>query len=421
MPTIASRNWCGHVPFRAARVHHPRRVEEIADIVRGASRVKVIGARHCFNDIADTDGDLLWLGELDHDIVVDGTARTVQVGAGVTYGELAPVLHGAGFALANLASLHHISVVGAVTTATHGSGDRLGNLATAVAAVELIDGNGEWRVLSRRDDPQRFPGAVVSLGALGVITRLTLDVEPTYDVEQHLYESVPFEAIFADFDAVSAAGDSVSLFPTWQSELCDRVWVKRRAGADGLVDPFPLELAGGRRMTAEQAGPLLPDRRRTVLGVPGPWHERLPHLVLLDPLAVGEELQSEYFVAREHAVAAMRAVAALREELQPILWVSEVRTVAADDLWLSTAYGADTVALHFNWLPDAAGVEAFLPVLEAALEPFAPRPHWGKLFALDGPTVRSRYPKLGDFSLLRDQLDPQRRFANRYLDRMLGT
>ncbi|MDH4145903.1 MAG: FAD-binding protein [Acidimicrobiia bacterium] len=422
MPTNAAQNWSGHVRFGARRVHQPRSVEELAAVIAGAERVKVIGSRHCFNDIADTPGELVWLGELGIDdggveLAVDQATRTASFAAGATYGDICPAIDAAGLALRNLASLDHITVVGAAMSATHGSGDGLGNLATALTAVELVDGSGALRRFSRAGDPERFPGVVVSLGALGAVTKLTVDLVERFDLVQNMYADVPWEAILADFDAVSSAGYSVSLFPTFQSEACERVLVKRQVTADGTRPAFPDTLAGGRLVDPGDIPPPMADRRRTPFDEPGPWHERLPHFTLLDPLAVGDELQSEYFVARHHAPDALRAVAALRERLRPVLFVSEVRTMTGDDLWLSTAYGEDTVAIHFNWIKDAAGVAALLPDLEAALEPFEARPHWGKLFAMDGATLRSRYPRLGDFVELAREFDPSGRFRNAYLDR----
>ena len=407
-------NWSGHVRLARTAVHEPTTVAEVQRIVAGANAVKVIGSAHSFNDVADTSGDLIWLGRLEPNIEIDRERATASFGAGLTYEQICPAIDQAGFALANMASLHHITVAGAVATATHGSGDTLGNLATAVSAIELVTATGDLITLSRADDPDRFPGAVVSLGALGVVTRLTLDLVPAFDLVQHIYAGLPLARIGTDFDAITGSGYTVSLFPTWQQPACEGLWVKRRVepGADP-GEPEP-ELFGA-RLVAEPGPSLLTDRTRTPVGTVGPWYERLPHFVLTNPAAVGNELQSEYFVPRRHAPVAIAAIAELGPRMSGFIAVSELRTVAADDLWLSPAYETDVVALHFNWLKDWPTVAAFLPELEATLAPFEVKPHWGKLFAMSPDSVRAGYPRLDDFRALAAELDPRGVFANQYV------
>jgi xylitol oxidase len=413
-PRRWATNWSGHVTLARARVHEPAKVAEIQRIVAGSRSVRVIGSGHSFNDLADTDGDLLWLGRLDPGIDIDRDRGTVTFSAGLTYDDLCPILHQAGFALPNTASLRHVTVAGACATATHGSGDTLGNLATSVSALELVVATGDRITLSRSDDPDRFPGAVVALGALGVVTRLTLDLVPAFEIRQHVYAELPLDSLDANFDHITSAGYSVSLFPTWQQPACESVWVKHLLHPGGSLPPPPAELFGA-ALQADHLPPAKSDRTRTPLHTAGPWHHRLPHFELTDPRAVGDELQSEYFVPRPHARAAIAAVAAVGPRMASIIGVSELRTVAADDLWLSPAYGTDVVAIHFNWLKDGPGVAAFLPELEAALAPFQPRPHWGKLFALPPDRVRAGFPRLADFRALAAELDPDGCFRNRYL------
>ena len=407
------QNWSGHTPFRRARLHEPATVADAQAIVAGAGgAVRVVGAGHSFNGLADTDGDLLWLGRLGPPgIEIAPDRGSVSFSAGLTYDQLCPALQAEGLALANTASLRHITVAGAVATATHGSGDRLGNLATAVIGLELVTAGSERVELTRGDDGDRFAGAVVSLGALGVVTRLTLAVEPTYDLVQHVYAGLPWEALYGHFDEITGAGYSVSLFPTWQQPVVESVWVKHRLAPGATAPEPPAELFGA-RLQARHLPTLQNDRVRTAINEPGPWHHRLPHFALNAPGAVGNELQSEYFVARRHAVDAIRAVAAIGPALAGVIGVTELRTVAADDLWLSPAYGADVVAIHFNWWKDWAGVSAVLPAVEAALAPFDPVPHWGKLHTLPPAMVAARFPRLGDFRQLAAELDPARTFAN---------
>jgi xylitol oxidase len=416
VPTI--RNWAGNREFRPARLLEPRSIDELQDQVRSSRRLRPLGSRHSFNDLVDTSGDLLSLGRLPHVFELDPAGPSVTVDGAVRYGDLCPRLDAAGFALHNLASLPHISVAGACATGTHGSGDRNGSLATSVAAVQVVDGDGDLRTFTR-GDPE-FPGTAVALGALGVVVRLTLDLEPAFQVRQVLYERLP-ESTFADrFDQITGAAHSVSLFTRWREPAFDQVWLKQRTGEGDEVPradlfgaaPATVELHPIRELSAAACTPQL--------GVEGPWYERLPHFRLDHTPSAGNELQSEYFVARDHAVPALAALGAVRDQIAPQLMVAEIRTIAADALWLSPAQGRDSVAFHFSWLPDWDAVREMLPVIEAALEPFEPRPHWGKLFTMPWSGVQARYPKLPAFRALASRLDPSGTFRNAYLDGLLA-
>ena len=321
----------------------------------------------------------------------------------------------AGFALANLASLPHISVAGAVQTGTHGSGDRIGSLATQVLGVEMVTADGEV-VSLRRGDPE-FDGAVVGLGALGVVTHLTLELEPAYEIAQTVYDGARWDDVLAGFDAITGAGDSVSLFTSWQdADTIDQVWVKARPGranADAVLAVGGRE-ADGPRHPVPGVGP---EPCTVQGGVPGPWHSRLPHFRLEFTPSAGAELQSEYLIDRRDVLAAIEALRALAPAIAPLLYVCEVREMAADDLWLSPAFGRETVGLHFTWRPDVAGVEGLLPRIEDAL-PESARPHWGKVFTMDADRIRSRYPRWDEFAALRARMDPRGRFTNDYLSRL---
>jgi xylitol oxidase len=410
-------NWAGNYTYRARRLHRPSTREQVQEIVASAHQLRVVGSRHSFTDIGDS-AELLTLDRVPAEVVVDCAARTVSFTAGLTYGELAGVLRDEEMALANLASLPHISVAGAIATATHGSGDANGNLATAVAGLELVTGDGEVMTASRGDAD--FSGMVVSLGALGVVTRLTLDIEPAYDVRQRVFEGLRWEALFEHFDAITASGYSVSVFTRW-GETVDQVWVKSRVTeAPELVRGT---LFGAAAATAER-NPILgldPVNCSPQLGVPGPWSERLPHFRLGFTPSSGDEIQSEYLVPRRHAVTAIEAVRSLAETIRPLLQVSEIRTVAADELWMSPQYGRDTIAIHFTWRPAQQEVERALVAIEAALRPLAARPHWGKLFLADAETIAALYERFNDFAALVKRTDPHGVFRNDWLDnRLLG-
>ena len=399
------KNWAGNVTFGAARVHRPTTVDELCEVVASSSRIRAIGSGHSFSDIVATPGELVTLTDLPP--VVEMKPGGVRVSAGLRYGDVAPALHDAGVALANLGSLPHIGIAGAVATGTHGSGVTLGSLATAVNALELVRADGS-RVTIARGEPD-FAGSVVALGALGIVTHVTLDVLPTFDVAQFVYEGCELTAVLDAFDEVLGSAYSVSVFTDWASA---QIWRKQLAGL-----PAPPSFAGGVLATVDRhpivalsAEACTPQR-----GVPGPWHTRLPHFRLDFTPSSGDELQSEFFVPRAVAADALAAVASLGPRLRPVLQVSELRTVAADDLWLSPAYGRDTLAIHFTWVSDWAKVRPVLAEVEAALAPFDARPHWGKLF-----TRPAEHPCLADFRQLRASADPAGTFGNPYLDRILG-
>jgi xylitol oxidase len=417
------RNWAGNIEYAAARVHYPETVDEVRDLVRrgGSRSLKVLGSRHSFNRIADTDGDLISLDHLAPVLEIDHAWRTVTVDAGARYGRLCGELARAGLALHNMASLPHISVAGACATATHGSGDRNANLAAAVAGLELVTGTGEVVRLSRDRDPDRLRGAAVGLGALGVVTRITLAVEPAYELRQDVYEGLPLATVLDRLAEITESGYSVSLFTRWQSSDVDQLWLKRRVSGTGDDAPAPRELFGAALATVARHPILsMPAENCTQqLGVRGPWHERLPHFRMEFTPSAGDELQTDYLVPRAHAAAALMAVDGLRDRVAPLLQVSEIRTVAADDLWMSPCRGRACVSIHFTWKPEGEAVAALLPTLDAALAPMEARPHWGKLFDTPPARLRALYARLPDFRRLTAELDPGGKFRNAFLDALL--
>jgi alditol oxidase len=410
------RNWAGNYTYTAARTHRPETIEQLRKIVIGCKKARTLGTRHSFNGIADCDEDLISLERFDRVVELDAASRRVTVEGGIRYGQLGAYLHEHGYALRNLASLPHISVAGACATGTHGSGDANGNLATAVSAMELIAADGEVTQLSRHQHREAFDGMVISLGGLGVITKLTLDIVPTFSVRQQIYENLPVSKLENHFDKVMSGAYSVSLFTDWQSESVNQVWLKRLD--TGNAAPPPEQLFGATPAPADRhpIGSISAKNCTAQMGVPGPWHERLPHFRMDYTPSSGEELQSEYFVPRENAVAAFRAITRLRKQLQPVLQISEVRTVAADQLWMSPCYQRASVAFHFTWKQNWPGVQKLLGVIEEQLAPFDTRPHWGKLFTMSPQRLQSLYPRLLEFRQLLQSHDPHGKFRNAFLD-----
>jgi len=411
------RNWAGNYTYRAEKLHRPSTIEQVQEIVANAPGVRVLGSRHSFNDIADSS-ELVTLEDMPTDVVVDHEAGTVSFNAALKYGELVETLGAEGVALHNLASLPHISVAGAVATATHGSGDTNGNLATAVAGLELVTSGGEI-VEASKGEPD-FDGLVVGLGALGAVTRITLDVEPAYEVRQRVFEGLSWEALFEHFDGITSRGYSVSVFTRWGGTT-DQVWVKSRV-TDG-TEQVESDLFGAVAAAVDRHPILGLDAASCTpqLGRPGPWSDRLPHFRMGFTPSSGEELQSEYLLPRRHAVEAIEAVRTLADKIRPILQVSEIRTVAADRLWMSTSYGQDTACIHFTWKHERDAVEDVLVQLETVLAPFGARPHWGKLFDADATAIAPLYERMPDFVRLVERLDPRGAFRNSWLEaRLLG-
>jgi alditol oxidase len=404
-------NWAGNITFSCRSLHRPTGIPELQELVAGSDRVRALGTGHSFSPVADTTGELVSLAELPPRIEVDAGRETVTVAGGVRFGELAPVVHAAGFALRTLGSLPHISVAGACATGTHGSGDRCGTLASSVSAVELVDARGELVTIDRTDP--EFPAAVLALGCRGIVTALTVDLVPAFDVRQWVYEDVPV----SDLDGVLAAAYSVSAFTSFAGPIFEQVWLKRLV-SEG--DPEPGWRGAHRADGARHMTPGVPPAHTTEQGgVPGPWHQRLPHFRLEFAPSFGVELQSEYLVAREHADAALGALYGIAGRIAPVLHGCEIRSVGADELWLSSVYRQDSVALHFTWVADTAAVTPVVAAIEQALDPFAARPHWGKVFTTDPATVRDRFPRLPDAAAVFHRHDPTGKFRNALTDRYL--
>ncbi|MQY22021.1 FAD-binding protein [Nocardia macrotermitis] len=406
-------NWAGNITFGAREVHRPGAVDEVRALVAGAGRVRALGSGHSFNRIADTDGELISLAGLPPRVEIDAAASRVTVAGGLRYGDFADRLYAAGFALPNLGSLPHISVAGAVATATHGSGVRNTSLASSVSGLELVTAEGEL-VEIRRGHPD-FAGMVVGLGGFGVVTALTLDLVPGFEIAQYVYDRLPAEEFAGHAQEILGAGYSVSVFTTWRTDQLDQVWVK---------GPRTQDVPGPRWFGATRAdGPRHPvpgmDTRHctTQLGEPGPWQHRLPHFRMDFTPSTGRELQSEFFVPRANVVAAYRALDTIRDRMSPLVQTCEIRTIAAEGLWLSPAAERDSAAFHFTWIDDTPAVTALLPVIEELLSPFAVRPHWGKLFTCDAATLRTRYDHYADFERLLAHYDPGGKFGNDFLDR----
>ncbi|MGA0944336.1 MAG: D-arabinono-1,4-lactone oxidase [Candidatus Nanopelagicales bacterium] len=409
------RNWSDTVDL-GGRVATPRSTAEVAELVRGADRVLALGSAHSFSPVAVTPGLHIETAALPADIAVNGT--TVTVSAGMTYATLGRELHARGLGLAAMASLPHITVGGAIATGTHGSGDAIGTLSSAVTGIEIVTAGGHVRWVRRGVDPD-FGAWVVSIGALGVVTRVEMEVEPTYEVAQTIFAGLDLDVVEADFDAVFGSATSVSVFTRWRPEPDAQLWLKRRIDREG---PWPGGPAFGVPPRDDPLHPLEqldPVHCNPQRGQVGPWHERLPHFRAEFTPSAGDEIQAEYLLPRTHAVEAIRALRALHARITPLLHVTEIRTMRGDDLWLSPAYGADTVGIHFTWHRDDR-IYDVLPEIEEIVLPLGARPHWGKVSTATPEQLQSAFPKLTDFLHFRAQMDPDGRFCGPFVTHLMG-
>ncbi|WP_458122479.1 FAD-binding protein [Paenibacillus sp. Z6-24] len=413
---MSYQNWAGNYTYGATEMIYPEHTEHLQQLVKEHSKIKVLGSGHTFNAITDTDQVFVSLRKWNRMLELDESRSTVTVQGGITYGELCAQLSGTNYALHNLASLPHITIAGAVATSTHGSGSSNVSLAAAVEGIEMIDGNGELHTFQRGDE--QFAGVVVNLGALGIVTKLTLKVIPSYTVKQFVYENLPLAQLKEHAEGIFNNAYSISLFTDWQQPRFHQVWTKSTEH-DGASYEGHANFYGA----APAAVPLHPlpgmqsENCTEQLGKPGMWHERLAHFKMEFTPSAGKELQSEYLMPREHVYQASLAIYELREHLAPVLFVGEVRTIAADDLWMSPFYNQPSVALHFTWKDDWQAVERVLPLIEEALAPFHARPHWGKLFTVPAEALQQQFENLPKFRALIEKYDPQGKFSNAFLDK----
>jgi alditol oxidase len=412
------KNWAGNLEYSTGNVHYPKTVEQVQETVKKCSKLTALGSQHAFNKIADSTQNQVSLKEMNKVLSLDKTAHTVTVEAGMKYGELAPYLHQNGYALHNLASLPHISVAGSCATGTHGSGVHNGNLSTGVAAIEFVNAAGAVVNLSKKDG-EEFEGAVVGLGALGVVTKLTLDLQPTFNMKQYVYRNLPMAALEKNFDTIMSAGYSVSLFTDWKNKNINEVWIKSKAATDDAA-PEP-ELFGAKPATKNlhPIEDIAAENCTEQMGVSGPWFERMPHFKMGFKPSAGKELQAEYFVPIEHAYEAIMAMEQLHEKITPHLFISEIRAIQQDNLWMSPCYKKTCVALHTTWKQEVDTVMNLLPLVEAQLAPFNARPHWAKLFTMAPSVLQSGIEKLGDFKELVKKYDPNGKFRNDFLNKNL--
>lgn len=417
MPVEPLTNWAKNLTYSTKNVHYPASLEELRETVSQLPTLRGLGSRHSFNTIADSKHNLVSLKEMKKVVAMEPETKSLTVEAGVRYGDICEQIEKNGFALHNLASLPHISIAGACATATHGSGVNNGCLAVGLKAVEMVKADGEVVQISREKDGDLFNGVAVSLGGLGVITKVTLDLMPSFTMQQVVYRNMPMNALETNFDEIMSSGYSVSLFTDWKNKNVNEVWIKSRMDAPSSVsgkDYFGATLAERNMHPIEDHSA---ESCTDQMGVEGPWFERLPHFKMGFTPSSGEELQAEYFIPMEYGYQAMMAIEQLHEKISPHLFISEIRTIAQDDFWMSPFYKQPSVAIHFTFKPEKEAIFNLLPQIESALNPFHVRPHWGKLFTMPANVLQSRIKKLSDFKNLVLNFDPKGKFRNEFINR----
>jgi L-gulonolactone oxidase len=425
------KNWGGNQACTPLSLERPSSEDELVALVHRAAaageRVKVVGAGHSFTDIACTDGRMVSLDGYDHFLEVDTRAATVKVEGGITIAALGQALAEVGLAQPNLGDVAYQSIAGAISTATHGTGGRLGNISTQVKALSLVTADGVLEC-SAEDNADVFQAARVGLGALGVISTVTLQCVPAFTLRSIQAPRQLDEVLDAVEDLV-AANDHFEFF--WIPHS-DRVLAITNNRTDAPAHPPGKVSAYFNDIVMENHAFGLLQRlgRANTTWIPalGRVTGRLlnardvadvSHRVFANQRLV-RFVEMEYALPRPALAAAVRDVRSMidRQGLR-ISFPVEVRIAAADDIWLSTASGRDTgyIAVHvFQGLP----FDRYFREVEAIMNGYEGRPHWGKMHYQTAETLRPRYPHWADFIGVRDRLDPEGRFSNAYLDRVLG-
>ena len=412
---VAHMNWAGNLAYSTDNLYTPTDITSVQEQIKKCKKLRTLGTRHCFNRIADSNHNQISSLGFNKLVSINKSSNTVTVEGGIKYGECCKQLDEMGYALHNLASLPHISVAGACVTSTHGSGIKNGSLATQAVAIQFVNGKSEVVSLSKERNPDEFAGAIVNLGALGVVTSLELELQPAFKMKQIVYQNLPVAELEKNFEAIMSAGYSVSLFTDWRNKNVSEVWIKSKSGdlKDSTPEFYGATLATKNLHPIESLDAINCTEQ---MGVEGPWYERLPHFRMGFTPSSGKELQSEFFIPIENAYQGYLALEKLNEKVSPHLLISEIRTIAADNLWMSPFYKKTCVAFHFTWKQEIEEVTAVLPLVEEALAPFHPRPHWGKIFTMKPAILQSGIEKLDDFKSLMMKHDPEGKFRNEFLD-----
>ncbi|GAA5150474.1 D-arabinono-1,4-lactone oxidase [Microbacterium pseudoresistens] len=428
------RNWGRSASVRPVRVEHPRSPEGVQRAVLAAAaqglRVKAVGAGHSFTGIAVAPDVLLDLDDMQGLVGVDADRKRVTLLAGTRLHRIPRLLAPYGLAMENLGDIDRQSISGAISTGTHGTGARFGGITTQVVGATLITAAGEFLRIDEEHQPELLPAVALGLGALGILVEVTLQCVPAF-VLHAVDRPQPLDDVLDGLPALVADSDHFEFywFPHTDIALTKSA---ERLPESAVRHPLPAVgkwidetlLSNGVYRAVCAAGTALPAvtspfNRLAVKLTGDREYTDISHRVLTQSRTVRFR-EMEYALPAENVVPAFGAVRALIAERRwRIEFPIEVRFAAADDIWLSTAHGRDSayVAVHRYWRHDP---REYFEAVEAIMLEHGGRPHWGKLHAQTRDSLRERYPRFDDFIAVRDRLDPERRFANRYLERVLG-
>jgi FAD-linked oxidoreductase len=431
-PATVWRNWAGDQQCVPAAVEHPASVDElrasIARAVDGARSVRVSASGHSFTDIACTDGVMVRLDRMDRVLEIDPAAGLAKVQGGTVIRDLSEALAGHGLALENLGDIDVQTVAGAISTATHGTGERFGNISAQVEALELVTADGSVVECSRESDPELWRAARVGLGSLGAIATVTFRVVPSFTIRRHDHP-LPLEEAFARLDELAAANEHFEfyVFPHTRTALC-----RESRHTNGPPEPYGrlreylqetvLEnhALGALCRVGKRAPGRIPAINRFITRtLSGSVKTDASHRVFSTRRLV-RFTEMEYAIPREHGPEALtRVLEMIDRRGYAVPFPIEFRIVAGDDAYLSTAHERETVyiAVHMyrgmTWEP-------YFRAVEAIMDDYEGRPHWGKRHFQSAATLAPRYPEWDRFQAVRARLDPEGRFQNEYSRRVLG-
>lgn len=426
------RNWAGNVSARPVREVSPASADEVADAVRKAAedglRVKTVGTGHSFTAIAAADGLLIRPDLLTGIRKIDRTAMTVTVESGTPLKRLNTALARAGLSLTNMGDIMDQTVAGATSTGTHGTGRDSASIAAQITALELVLADGSLLTCSEKEYPEIFAAARIGLGALGVVTAITFAVEPVFFLTAR-EEPMSFDRVTGEFDALHAENEHFEFYWFPHTGNCN---TKRNNRSQGPAAP-PGVVAGwiedellsnGLFQVVNSVGRVVPATipaiaRISSRALSARTYTDIPYKVFTSVRRV-RFVEMEYALPREAAVGALREVRAMIERSPlRVSFPVEVRTAPADDIALSTASGRESayIAVH---LYRGTPYRSYFTAVERIMTAHGGRPHWGKVHTRDAGYFAEAYPRFGEFTALRDRLDPERLFGNDYLRRVLG-
>uniref|UniRef100_A0A915D0Y3 FAD-binding PCMH-type domain-containing protein n=1 Tax=Ditylenchus dipsaci TaxID=166011 RepID=A0A915D0Y3_9BILA len=414
-------NWGGNFNFSTQDIKYPTTTAGVQQLVKECKgKIRPVGTRHSFSEIANTNDTLICLVHMNLILSVDPSVPSVTVQAGITYTDLIPFLQSIGLAIPMMASLGEISIAGAINTAVHGSGAGIGNLATQVLGLQMVLADGSVVQYSKGQNDTELAAATVGLGALGIVTQVTLQAQPTYNLAINVFENMDMSVLDTQLYNITHSGYAINMWSTFGTPgVLDQVWITTKVDSNGVNAYGNVSQLYGAPAATAQSSPIAalpPTYVVPQMGIVGPYYERLTDYDLGLSGQEGQQTQSEYYVDFDDFVPALKALQTLSAEINAVVYVALFRITEKDELWMSPQYKKTTMAIHFSWQPKLDQVMALLPKIEAALAPFNPIPHWGKLYTLKPEQYLPLLPKYPEWREQVELHDPTHKFRNKWLE-----